>query len=806
MPRIRHRLTPLNIAIGYGLLAALWILFSDRLVLQLAGSAEQLHRMQTIKGWAFVGVTAILLFLVVNGLRNQLIRSRRELAASEAHYRSLVENVSDAVAVLDAAGTIRYQNPSSESLLGYHPGDLEGLAAAEIIHPEDQPRALAKIAALAGNPGSQAKLELRLLRHDHAWVPVEVTGRSDRHADGRVEIAVVSRDISDRRQAQREAEQHQADLESLLEFSAELASRTDFDEIADRALETGARLLGLDACALMRPGRQPGTLVARRVLNWPAEHVDRLIFGPGEGLSSHVLRTWKPAVARDYTREERFAAPAVALEAGMRSAVAVPMLADEEITGVLVGHTRTLRQFTGREIALLQTVANQAALTLRNAESRAALSESETRHRSLVEQLQEGIFRTDGQGRATFLNPAWEVITGFPVAEALGRCIFNFTPWRDRAATKRRFHVLLTGGATELREEIRFRTRDGSPRWIQVHARRIEDAAGAVIGCAGTLVDISEQRRLKRSLEESEARLRSLINATPDIICFKDGDGRWLEANAANLELFELRGVDYRNRTDAELAGHSAAYRMFLEACAHSDGNAWRNGAPTRGEERISRTDGGEKVYDVIRVPLFNGDGSRLGLVVLGRDVTEQSRALEALSESEGRYRQIFENNGAIKLLIDPADLSIVDANPAAAAFYGYPLERLRRMRMTEIDIIPREAIEAEKARARQESRPLQLRHRLASGEVRTIQAHVGQVEVDGRELDYAIIQDVTDGQRAEEQLRLAARVFESTNEGVVVTATDGTILTVNNAFERITGYKAPEVKGQNPRILKSDR
>ncbi|RCX26374.1 PAS domain S-box protein [Thioalbus denitrificans] len=806
MSQTRPRLTPLNIALGYGLLAALWIFISDGLILELADGTAHLHRLQTLKGWAFVGVTAILLFLVINRLQRQLVRSRRELAASEAHYRNLVENVSDAVAVLDARGIIHYQNPSSETLLGYHPGDLEGRDVFEIIHPEDQPRARARLEALVAHPGSRTSLELRLLRHDHAWAPVEAAARSDLHTDGRIEIAVVSRDISDRLRVQREVEQHQADLESLLRLSGELASSSEFDRIASRALQTAARLLGLDTCALMQPGPDGDTLVARQVLGWPAEHVNRIVLSSGEGISSHVLHTRRPATVLDYSREQRFTAPPAVLEHGMRSALAVPMLAEEEVTGVLVGHTRAVRQFTEREIALLQTVANQTALTLRNADARAALSASEARHRSLVEQLQEGIFRTDAKGRATFLNPAWETITGFPVAEALGQCIFNFTPWRERTANKRRFYALLTGESAEMRDEIRFRTRDGSPRWIQVHARRIEDETGAVIGCTGTLVDISEQRRLKHSLEESEARLRSLINATPDIICFKDGDGRWLEANAADLDLFELESVDYRNHTDIELAGFSPAYRKYFEACVLSDDRAWRHGAPSRGEERITRADGVEKVYDVIKVPLYDPDGSRRGLVVLGRDVTEQSRALEALSESERRYRQIFENNSAIKLLIDPADLTIVDANPAAAEFYGYPLERLRGMRMAEINPLSREAIEAEKARARSESRPLHFRHRLASGEMRTIQAHVGQVEVDGRELDYAIIQDVTDRQRAEEQLRLAARVFESTNEGVVVTDTDGIILTVNNAFERITGYGAAEVKGQNPRILKSDR
>lgn len=51
-----------------------------------------------------------------------------------------------------------------------------------------------------------------------------------------------------------------------------------------------------------------------------------------------------------------------------------------------------------------------------------------------------------------------------------------------------------------------------------------------------------------RELWESEERLRTLINATPDIICLKDGDGKWLEANQADLELFHLTNVDYRGK------------------------------------------------------------------------------------------------------------------------------------------------------------------------------------------------------------------------------------------------------------------
>ncbi|MBS4096937.1 MAG: EAL domain-containing protein [Sulfuricella sp.] len=69
-----------------------------------------------------------------------------------------------------------------------------------------------------------------------------------------------------------------------------------------------------------------------------------------------------------------------------------------------------------------------------------------------------------------------------------------------------------------------------------------------------------------------------------------------------------------------------------------------------------------------------------------------------------------------------------------------------------------------------------------------------------------AIYDDVTERKQAEEQLRLAARVFESSAEGIVITDLKGRILSVNEAFSEITGYPLEEIRGQNPRILKSGK
>ncbi len=145
-----------------------------------------------------------------------------------------------------------------------------------------------------------------------------------------------------------------------------------------------------------------------------------------------------------------------------------------------------------------------------------------------------------------------------------------------------------------------------------------------VVGLLGILITAFFIRENKKALLESEERLRSLMNAIPDIVCFKDHEGRWLEANSYDLKLFELEGVDYKGKKDSELAEYSEFYQEAFLKCEESDELAWQKGEQIRADERIPVPQGGHKIFDVIKVPIFNQDGSRKGLLVVGRDVTEQ--------------------------------------------------------------------------------------------------------------------------------------------------------------------------------------
>lgn len=126
----------------------------------------------------------------------------------------------------------------------------------------------------------------------------------------------------------------------------------------------------------------------------------------------------------------------------------------------------------------------------------------------------------------------------------------------------------------------------------------------------------------------------------------------------------------------------------------------------------------------------------------------------DELTESEERYRQIFEANLAIKLVIDARSGRIIRANQAASDFYGYTLEEISSMFITDINIDGVEEVQRQMAMAASgEKRSFSFRHRLKSGEIRNVEVFSGPLTVGGRDLLYSIITDVTERVQLEEQL-----------------------------------------------------
>ncbi len=222
------------------------------------------------------------------------------------------------------------------------------------------------------------------------------------------------------------------------------------------------------------------------------------------------------------------------------------------------------------------------------------------------------------------------------------------------------------------------------------------------------------------------------------------------------------------------------------EACVATIRNYRKDGSMFWNEVRIS--------------PIRNAAGDVTHFVGIQNDVTARKDAEEELARSEDRYRQIFEDNRAIKLIIDPDDGRIVEANSAAAAYYGYSHDELQAMTIQQINTLSDEEVYQEMQRARSQDRTyFQFRHRLASGEIRDVDVFSSPVDMpEGRYL-YSIIIDAQEKREAE--LRYRA-LFEQSNDAVFILDLQGKHLEANRRAAQMLGYTPEEIIGLSYRDI----
>ncbi len=248
-------------------------------------------------------------------------------------------------------------------------------------------------------------------------------------------------------------------------------------------------------------------------------------------------------------------------------------------------------------------------------------------------------------------------------------------------------------------------------------------------------------RQVKEALKYEEKRIRLLLEEIPAWVCMQAPDHTLRWYNRRFVELFgEPRGrrcYEVIRRRDKP-----------CEPCPTFQGKSngrWEYTEPVSG-----------KAYAVYESDFLDMEGAPLVLKIgvesegCGNPPGGRARMPGDPCGNE-TCKPLFETHHAVMLLIDPDSGVVVDGNPSACEFYGYPRERLRGMSITDINILTREEVFEEMAAARAENRRRFLfRHRLSSGVVRDVEVFSGPVVVGGKSLLCSIVHDVSERRAAE--------------------------------------------------------
>ncbi|MFZ0006320.1 MAG: PAS domain S-box protein, partial [Methanoregula sp.] len=350
--------------------------------------------------------------------------------------------------------------------------------------------------------------------------------------------------------------------------------------------------------------------------------------------------------------------------------------------------------------------------------------------------------------------------------------------------------------------------------------RLLEEQSGDISFALITLDHEEKRRAAENDLKKSELQYRRLFETAQDAILILNGvSGEIIDANKFIIDMLGYPLEYFKGKHLWELGflkDKTLAQDAFLKL--KTDGYIRYEDIPLETKQgREMRVEFVSNVYLVDDKPIIQCNI---------RDITERKQTEDALRESENRYRDTFDLNNAVMLIINPETGSIVDANSAASRYYGYSHEEFSRLKIMDINIAKPSTIKSDMSAALGNHGELfTFRHRKKSGEIRTVEVFSGPIMFDGKQFLHSIIHDVTERNRAEVALKESEKkyrsLFEQMLEGFAYCQmiydekgqpADWVYLNVNTAFERITGLEnitgkrvsdvIPDIRKQTPELF----
>jgi len=257
-----------------------------------------------------------------------------------------------------------------------------------------------------------------------------------------------------------------------------------------------------------------------------------------------------------------------------------------------------------------------------------ALRQSEERFRALVEKSRDGILLLDERGLIRYATPAAKFILGFEPEEVIGKDVFTFLYPDDLNTARKRFAYSLSRPGEDVPATLHALAADGSIRVIEMNGvNRLDDPS--VRAVVVNYRDVTDRELATRELANQHALLEGLFASVPDIVVYKDCEGRFLGGNPAFEQL--------AGRRVAELIGlhcDDVFTGEWAERVRAGEESVLATGQTTRGKEWVLYPDGRKVLLDIAIAPLKGADDATTGLIIVGRDVTEHERLEEELRQS----------------------------------------------------------------------------------------------------------------------------------------------------------------------------
>jgi PAS domain S-box-containing protein len=700
-------------------------------------------------------------------------RKRRQaeeaLHQSEAKYRKILESIADGYFEVDLAGNFTFFNESTCLLLGYAPEEMMGMNNRQFTDAESAKKLFQAFHEVykTGNPIKEFAWQVTRKDGTKRFAESSISLQKD-SAGKPIGFRGVAHDVTERKLAE------QAVLASEFRFRELFENMSNCVAVYEATADGSDFILkDFNRAAALTEKIDAKTAIGQSLLQ---------IF-PGVrdmGLLEVLQRVWRTAQAEHV--------PAIYYK-------------DKRVEGWRENYVYKLP--TGEVIALYNDITER-----KKAERK--IFESEGKYRLLVENSSEAIFIAQdamlqfaNRASLTLFDSTYEVLTSTPFAE--------FIHPEDREMVIGSYLRRLRGEKVSLVYAFRIVTAGGIVKWVEINATVISwQGKPATLNF---LTEITSRRQAEEALQETQKLLQDAYRLA------EIGSFRWNFSDKTIIwseELYQMTGQKFLKTGFPEIQ-HPRIYTPgSWDLLQKSINDSLQTGKPFQVELEIVHPDGSNRWLNWIGSAIRDRSGKITGMHGTAQNITQRKiaqsqreAALEALRESEEKYRWVLDNMADVLAVMD-MNLHFTYVSPAVLHMRGYTAEEAMAQTMEEVltpesmqsmaNVFAEELkLEASGTADPGRSRILEVEGYKKDGSIVWMENHLSFLRDETNKAIgiISLARDITVLKKAEEQLKQSEKryrsIFENAQEGIYRSTPDGRIVIANQAMADMLGYKTPE-------------
>ncbi|KAA3612000.1 MAG: PAS domain S-box protein [Calditrichaeota bacterium] len=723
--------------------------------------------------------------VAIEGIARDITRRKlAELAIrkSEEHFRSLIVNSKDCIALNNEKSTFQYITPSIKKILGYSPKELIHTYSYNLIHENDRDLASGKFQFLLKNPGKQVTFEIRSYHKNGSVKWLNCTMKNLLNDPNVAAIVINFGDITDQKKAEEEREDHIKYLENIDKIQVAISQGNNIESMLDMVIKEMLSIFNCDRVWLLFPCNPnaeywhvpievttddyPGAMAQKKRIPMDSDVAK---------LFRRALKSTNPLV---FDRESGNEVPELAQREFLVRSQIMQTIRPKSGDVWLIGMHQCSdeRIWTKKDQRLFMDIANRVTDSLSSFLFLSDLQKSEELFRSVTEQSGEGIGLVDLKGNYQLVNPKLSEMTGYSKDELRKMNVKDLIPVNQELVL---FPQVVKGHTG--RRVSSFVRKDKSQFYAEVSAFPV--SLGDQKFALGIIRDVTERIKSEQDLKISEESYRGLFDNASDAIYILNEKSVFIDVNKGAEKMYGYSREKLIGNTPAFV---SAPNKNDLPKVAKYIDEAFK------GNSQIFEFWGLRKNKEVfpkeVRVDSAIYFGKNV-VIAFAQDITNRKKAEESLRLSEERFRKIFES-GPLGIALANTKRKLVKVNPKFCDMLGYTKEELYSK--TFVNITHPDDIEDSKLSLKKlfhEKLPsLKREKRLItkSGDTLLITILLSNIYSNDGDLLYTmgIIEDITDRKKAEENLQASEEkyrgIFESVPTSITMIDGKGIITDIN--------------------------